>query len=192
MWIEICIFPQGLHISRSHWHMLMIFSLSSIGNYDIYVFCIHNSYNSMMNTYIYAQILFLQALTCYSPYIIMYCIHIYLYAYCYNLLIVFDSCPVGWGCRIHRLHFCRGGKIPPNECPGYDTKQSNGEVPVRLEVWGMRSTPLLPLLPGSLWPGVVAPDKGLIYGLNRTNSILLLNWIVWINWIAWNRNIFHN
>ena len=37
-----------------------------------------------------------------------------------------------------------------------------------LEVWGMQSTPLLPLLPGPLWPGVVAPDKGLIYGLNRT------------------------
>ena len=32
----------------------------------------------------------------------------------------------------------------------------------------MRSTPLLSSLPGPLWPGVVAPDKGLIYGLNRT------------------------
>ena len=32
----------------------------------------------------------------------------------------------------------------------------------------MQSTPSLPLLPGSLWLGVVAPDKGLIYGLNRT------------------------
>ena len=28
-----------------------------------------------------------------------------------------------------------------------------------LELWGMLSTPLLPLLPGSLWPGVVAPDR---------------------------------
>ena len=37
-----------------------------------------------------------------------------------------------------------------------------------LELWGMLSTPLLPLLPGPLWPGVVAPDKGPIYGLNRT------------------------
>ena len=33
-----------------------------------------------------------------------------------------------------------------------------------LELWGMRSTPSLPLLPGSLWPGVVAPDKGPILG----------------------------
>ena len=36
-----------------------------------------------------------------------------------------------------------------------------------LESWGMRSTPSLPLLPGPLWHGVVAPDKGPIYGLNR-------------------------
>ncbi len=53
----------------------------------------------------------------------------------------------------------------PNECPGYDTKQSD---PVMLELWGMQNTPLLPLLTGPLWPGVVAPDKGLIYVLNRT------------------------
>ena len=37
-------------------------------------------------------------------------------------------CPVGWGRRIHRLHLSRGVR-PPKECHGYDTKQSNGEVP---------------------------------------------------------------
>ena len=37
-----------------------------------------------------------------------------------------------------------------------------------LELWGMRSTSSLPLLPRPLWPGVVAPDKGPIYGLNST------------------------
>ena len=37
-----------------------------------------------------------------------------------------------------------------------------------LELWGMRSTPSLPSIPGPLWPGVVAPDKGHIYELNRT------------------------
>ena len=68
----------------------------------------------------------------------------------------------------------RGKTPPPNECPGYDTKQSDGEVPAVLELWRMRSTPSLPLLPGPLWPGVVAPDRALIYGLNRTNSILML------------------
>ena len=30
-------------------------------------------------------------------------------------------------CRIHRLQLC---KDSPNECPRYDTKQSDGEVPV--------------------------------------------------------------
>ena len=32
----------------------------------------------------------------------------------------------------------------PNECPGNDTKQSDGEVPVMLELWGMQSTSSLP------------------------------------------------
>ena len=43
-----------------------------------------------------------------------------------------------------------------------------------LELLGMPSTPSLPLLPGPLWLGVVTLDKGPIYGLNRTNSILML------------------
>ena len=51
-----------------------------------------------------------------------------------------------------------------NKCPGYDTKQSDGEVPAVLELWGMRSTPSLPSLPGPLWPGVVAPDTALSMG----------------------------
>ena len=32
----------------------------------------------------------------------------------------------------------------PNEFPGYDTKQSVGEAPLTLELWGIQSTPLLP------------------------------------------------
>ena len=75
-------------------------------------------------------------------------------------------------------------KTPTNECPGYDTKQSDGEVPAMQELCGMRGTPSLPSLPGPLWPEVVAPDMGPIYGLNRTNGILMLNWIVWLNWRA--------
>ena len=49
----------------------------------------------------------------------------------------------------------------PNECPAYDTKQSDCEVPVLLEPWVMRSTHTLPSLPGPLWLGVVAPDRAL-------------------------------
>ena len=59
---------------------------------------------------------------------------------------------------------CTSADPPPNECPGYDTKQSDGEVPAELEVWGMRSTPSLPSLPGPLLPGVVAPDIALSMG----------------------------
>ena len=53
---------------------------------------------------------------------------------------------------------------PPSECPRYDTKQSDGEVPAVLELWGIRSTPSLPSLPGPVWPGVVAPDRALSMG----------------------------
>ena len=45
----------------------------------------------------------------------------------------------------------------PNECTGYDIKQSDGEV--MLEVLEMWSTPSLPSLPGPLCPGVVASDR---------------------------------
>ena len=51
-----------------------------------------------------------------------------------------------------------------NECPDYDTKQSDGEVPVMLRLWGMRSTPSLTLLPDPVWPGMVAPDRALSIG----------------------------
>ena len=62
----------------------------------------------------------------------------------------FRHCPVGWGCRIHRLHLSRRVKAHLNECPDNDTKQSDGEVPV--------------LLPALLWLGVVAPDRVLFMG----------------------------
>ena len=71
------------------------------------------------------------------------------------------------------------GKTPPNKRPGYDTKESDGEVPVMPELWGMHSTHSLPLIPGLLWPGVVAPDRILSMGQIELNCILMLNWIVW-------------
>ena len=58
----------------------------------------------------------------------------------------------------------KGKDTLPNECPGYDTKQSDGKVPVMLELWGMRSTLSLPLLPGLLWPGMVATDRAIYRG----------------------------
>ena len=50
-----------------------------------------------------------------------------------------------------------------------------------LELWGMRNTPLLPSLPGQLWPGLVAPDKGPIYGLNRTKRWLAFTVLINLN-----------
>ena len=84
----------------------------------------------------------------------------------YPLLDLLYVCPVGCGCRIHRLLLCKGIRPPHNECPVYDTKQSDGEVPMMLEIYGMRCTPSLPSLLGP--PGVVAPDHGPINGSNRT------------------------
>ena len=31
-------------------------------------------------------------------------------------------------------------------------------------LWGIQSTPSLPMLPGPVWPGVVAPDRALSLG----------------------------
>ena len=42
---------------------------------------------------------------------------------------------------------------PPTSVLVYDTKQSDGETQVMLELWRM------PSLPGLLWPGVVAPER---------------------------------
>ena len=107
--------------------------------------------------------------------------HIYIY-----LRAHIHTCPVGWGCRIYQLLFCREVR-PTNECPGYDTKQSDAEVPVLLELWGMRCTPSLTLLAGQLRPGVVALDRALSMGQIELNCgfdsslILHLNWVFMLN-----------
>ena len=69
------------------------------------------------------------------------------------------------------------GKTPSshNECPRYDIQQSDGNVAVMLELWGMWSTPSLPSLLGSLWLGVVAPHMVLSMGQIELNCILMLN-----------------
>ena len=52
----------------------------------------------------------------------------------------FTLTQVGWDWVIHRLHLRRGVRTL-NECPEDDTKQSDGDAPAVLELWGMRSTP---------------------------------------------------
>ena len=115
---------------------------------------------------------------------------IYMYIYIYNFSILILKhvklnfpyfipfpipCPFGWGCRIDLLLFWRGVRLPINECPGYDTKQSDGEVPIMLKLWRMQSTPSLPLLPGPLWPGGVAPARVLSIVQIELKCVLMLN-----------------
>ena len=61
--------------------------------------------------------------------------------------------PVGWGCRIHQLHICSGVR-PPNECPGYDIKQSDGAL-------GNVVYPFTAIVPRST---LVTPDRVLSMG----------------------------
>ena len=76
--------------------------------------------------------------------------------------------------------FSAEGEDPSsNKCLGYDSKQSDGDVPVMLELWGMLSTPSLTLLPGPLWLRVVAPDRVLSIGQIELNCILMLKRIAW-------------
>ena len=132
----------------------------------------------------------------------------------HEILTLLWDCPVDWGRRIHWLLFCCGVRLC-NECPEYDTKQSDDDVPVMLELWGRRSTPSFSSLPGLLRPGVVAPDSVLSMGQIKLNCELVLNWIAWnrtvltcklgsyaklhclkwngfcmLNWIVWNRTVF--
>ena len=72
--------------------------------------------------------------------------HIHYWKYIY-----IQSNPVGWGSRIFQLYLCRGIRLL-QQVSWIWHYRSYGEAPVILELWGMRSTPLLPLFPGPLWP----------------------------------------
>ena len=106
-----------------------------------------------------------------------------------------NPCPVGWGCRIPQLRLCRGGRTTPYKCPGYDTKQSDCEVPLMEEFWGMRSIPSLPSLSGPLWPGMVASDRVLSMSQIKVNWIarnrnIFGIFVLMLNWIVWNGTVF--
>ena len=79
----------------------------------------------------------------------------------------------------HTDCFSAEGEDSPNECPRYDTKQSDGEIPVMLELCGMQSTPYI-----AFAPDVVAPDRVLSMGQIELNCVL------WLNWIVWNRTVY--
>ena len=64
---------------------------------------------------------------------------------------------------------------PPMSVLDYDIKQSVDEASVLLELWGIRSSPLLPSLPGQYWPGVVALYTVLCMGQIELNYVITLN-----------------
>ena len=75
------------------------------------------------------------------------------------------------------------GRTPPQQwVSGYDTLAIWWWGSSNARALGNAEHPFIAIAPGS--------TLGPIIGLNRTNSILMLNWIVWLNWIAWNRNVF--
>ena len=66
-----------------------------------------------------------------------------------------------------------GGYDSSNECPRYDTKQSDGEASVMIKLWGTWSTPSLLSLPGLLWLGAVAPDR--VLSMDQIEPYVKLN-----------------
>ena len=84
-----------------------------------------------------------------------------------------DSCPVGWW-----------GLQNDNDCfspEGQDCQQVSWIWHKPVWWWGSRNAEYLslPLLPGPLWPEVVAPDRVLSMGQIELNCVLILNWTVW-------------
>ena len=82
--------------------------------------------------------------------------------------------PVGWGCKIHRLHHCREVKLP-HVCPAYDTKQSNGKASIMLKLCRMRCVFLLYLPNPSVRAGYGTSSifKRSLTGLNSEFSFSL-------------------
>ena len=68
-----------------------------------------------------------------------------------------------------------GWNPPQNGCPGYDAKQSDGKVPVMLELWGMWSTPSFPSVSDPLWPRELASDRVLSMCKLELNCVLMQN-----------------
>ena len=83
-------------------------------------------------------------------------------------------------------------RYPSLRVSWYDTQQSDGEVPVMQELWGMRSTSSLSSLPGLLCSGVVASDMTLPMGQIELNCELFLNWIAWNRTVGLGVRVFAN
>ena len=87
------------------------------------------------------------------------------------------NCLVGWKAVEYTDFISAEGLDTHHQCPGYETKQSVGDVPVMLKLCGIRRALSLSSFPGLLWPGVVAPDRVQSMGQIKLNCVLMLNWI---------------
>ena len=87
-----------------------------------------------------------------------------------------NHCPVGWGCRIHRLHLCRGVRPPLTSV--LDMTLNNLMVRFQ-QCWALGNAeyPFIAIAPRSTLAQSGSTWWGPFYGLNRTNSILMLKWI---------------
>ena len=88
----------------------------------------------------------------------------YLLIFLHGWFVWCDSLPTRLGLLNTPTAPLQRGKIPPNVCSIYDTKESDGEVLVRLDVFRMQRTLSSSLLPGPFWSGLVAPDRALSMG----------------------------
>ena len=62
-----------------------------------------------------------------------------------------NECPVAQSAAEYTDCISAEEQDSSNEYTWYDPKQSDDEVSVMLKLWGVWSTPSLPLLPVSLW-----------------------------------------
>ena len=108
------------------------------------------------------------------------------------------DCPVGWGCKIHRLLLCWRVRPSLKDCPGYDTKQWRGSS--YAGALGNAACHFIAITLRSLWPREVAPDRVPSMVWIELNGVLMLNWIVWygtvfwhcvfmLNWTVWNKTV---
>ena len=88
----------------------------------------------------------------------------YLFNFVFYLLLL--CFPVGWGCRIHRLHLSRGVRTPPPTSV-LDMTLNN------LMLWQMWVTSSLPFLPDPLWPEMVLFYQPLRSGQDMTQGQFL-------------------
>ena len=137
---NVCIAPRSIFGNLNGLQIFMIIFFSFYAKF---------SYLHFLYTYIYVwvwRVIYLLECLCCSKQCIRkleWFIYIYIYIYIYNTTLsvqlirhfsLISACWLGkshekgWDCGIHWLHLS-GEVRPPNKCPEYDIKPSDGEAP---------------------------------------------------------------